>query len=839
MPGQRYCKLCPSGYFQDQSSLSSCKLAVGGVAHGNGSTSVEVCGRGKFMDADASKCVKCAAGQYSDTLGSTACEQVPSGNQVSGNRTFVTPCPVGKFSEDYTCHLCPVGYYQNTSEQTSCRLAVTGVVATAGASAVDVCAAGKYMDVNSSKCIDCDAGRFSAEPGSPYCEPASSGFEISSTKTYQTPCPLGKYKPEVHEAACRACPLGYFQDSLNATVCLTIDRGYHAASKSSGATQQVECPPGTYSTGHALECTSCPLGWSQPKYRSTTCLKCSQGKSTLGNGSRICIGKDCKAEEYLNDTSSEFSKWKCDACPKGAVCDVVADATWPAVISKKGYYRMPGPAPQLFSECLKKDACLGASLPPYGNVSEGCLTSKGYTGTLCHSCMQGFVRSGQHDCLPCDAGSVMKIVVGILAASLVSIYFVWSTLNANEKTLEIEMCKIAMSGVQAVTVLGRYPLSWPSQVSSVLDAVGGAFSVAGDVVSFRCSMDPSDGSRYLRGSAVILASPLIACALAVLFWLVHSRQRNLPLKQVRANMIVTVMVLLFMALPSLNQVTFQLFSCHTVAPGVVRVSGDLELACFGSTHLLYALLLGVPAVCIYVVGIPVAAVLILRRMHLRGKLFKPREESYTASVYQFLYGGYTKETYYWEAVILLRKAMLNVILVTMQASSAMTQALAVQIVLLGSIIAHNTLQPYSNMILNRLELASLGLSYSTLYAGLFLFDEGVSKGVKMVLTISLLGLFCVSIVGFAVSMCIFTSKKRRNQIQEGAHQVNLALNDKVGRLRTSFRRGTRRGSSDVRGDPSEGLEMGVRNPFDEALRSNPMQERDVSVRTKENLGVTI
>ena len=46
-----------------------------------------------------------------------------------------------------------------------------------------------------------------------------------------------------------------------------------------------------------------------------------------------------------------------------------------------------------------------------------------------------------------------------------------------------------MSGVQAVTVLGRYPLSWPSDVSSVLNAVGGAFSVAGDVVSFRCSMD--------------------------------------------------------------------------------------------------------------------------------------------------------------------------------------------------------------------------------------------------------------------------------------------------------------------------------------------------------------
>ena len=200
--GETHCELCPSGYFQDQPSSSSCKRATGGVADGNGSTSVEVCGRGTFMNVDASKCVICPAGQYSDTLGSTACKHVPSGNQVSGNRTFVTPCPVGTFSEDYTCRLCPAGYYQNMSKQTSCRLAVTGVAATAGASAVDVCAAGRYMDVNASTCIDCDAGRFSTKPGSPFCATASSGFEVSSEKTYQTPCPVGKYKPDIHDEAC-------------------------------------------------------------------------------------------------------------------------------------------------------------------------------------------------------------------------------------------------------------------------------------------------------------------------------------------------------------------------------------------------------------------------------------------------------------------------------------------------------------------------------------------------------------------------------------------------------------------------------------------------------------
>ena len=68
-------------------------------------------------------------------------------------------------------------------------------------------------------------------------------------------------------------------------------------------------------------------------------------------GHASALGKDCKAEEYLNDTTSEFSEWKCEACPEGAVCDAVNDATWPSVIARAGYYRMPGPAPQTFVKC--------------------------------------------------------------------------------------------------------------------------------------------------------------------------------------------------------------------------------------------------------------------------------------------------------------------------------------------------------------------------------------------------------------------------------------------------------------------------------------------------------
>ena len=97
----------------------------------------------------------------------------------------------------------------------------------------------------------------------------------------------------------------------------------------------------------------------------------------------------------------------------------------------------------------------------------------------------------------------------------------------------------------------------------------------------------------------------------------------------------------------------------------------------------------------------------------------------------------------------------------------------------------------------------------------------------------------MSIVGFVVSMCIFTSKTRRKQILEGARQLNLALKNKVGRLRTSFRRGTRRGSGGMGEDTSEGLELGVRNPLDDTatsvVYSNPLGKSGGSARTKETM----
>ena len=106
----------------------------------------------------------------------------------------------------------------------------------------------------------------------------------------------------------------------------------------------------------------------------------------------------------------------------------------------------------------------------------------------------------------------------------VCVYFIKSTLANKESTQEVEMGKIALSGPQALAILGRYPLKWPSAISVLFDSVGAAFSATGEVVSFQCAMDDADGSRYLRGAAVAFGSPAIAVCAVGMFWGIAHRR---------------------------------------------------------------------------------------------------------------------------------------------------------------------------------------------------------------------------------------------------------------------------------------------------------------------------
>ena len=87
--------------------------------------------------------------------------------------------------------------------------------------------------------------------------------------------------------------------------------------------------------------------------------------------------------------------------------------------------------------------------------------------------------------------------------------------------------------------------------------------------------------------------------------------------------------------------------------------------------------------------------------------------------YGFLFKGYKQRTYYWEAVVMLRKVAMIFIAVFLRSAGTRIQAFVIFIFLLFFVILTEEKKPYLIRKLNTLELISLVTSCVTIYSGFF------------------------------------------------------------------------------------------------------------------------
>ena len=177
------------------------------------------------------------------------------------------------------------------------------------------------MNVTASICSNCLSGQYSDDEGSPSCKFASKGFEVSSSRTFETPCSIGKYMPPGDGQDCESCPEGFYQGNLNATACSRVGPGYRASTEKPGAPQQIGCPKGKYSQGQAVNCTPCLTGTYQDNETSSSCAACPTGWIANNEGSQKC-------DRESPSTISEVPTWK-SSMTSGKQLSVVYDSNCP------------------------------------------------------------------------------------------------------------------------------------------------------------------------------------------------------------------------------------------------------------------------------------------------------------------------------------------------------------------------------------------------------------------------------------------------------------------------------------------------------------------------------
>lgn len=168
---------------------------------------------------------------------------------------------------------------------------------------------------------------------------------------------------------------------------------------------------------------------------------------------------------------------------------------------------------------------------------------------------------------------------------------------------------------------------------------------------------------------------------------------------------------------------------------------DTDVECYTGDHLGLLLALGLPLLIVVTLGLPawILSMLVAFRHSL--------DDVKIMGSYAFLFDSYSRRCYYWEVVVLARKAAIAIVVVFHHSLGARIQAVLCIAVLFVAFGAHVLMGPYRDRSskLDRLEVLSLSTSIFAYFSGLLFNDPNTSEGgevfISLVLIAALLGVF--------------------------------------------------------------------------------------------------
>ncbi|KAF0690872.1 Aste57867_17781 [Aphanomyces stellatus] len=215
--------------------------------------------------------------------------------------------------------------------------------------------------------------------------------------------------------------------------------------------------------------------------------------------------------------------------------------------------------------------------------------------------------------------------------------------------------------------------------------------------------------------------------------------------EIRAKLILSIVVIMFLIHPSMSNQFFQMFSCTqlgTDADGkaLYYLHPDLDVPCYTPLHNRWMYFVGVPGLVLITLGVPLFAfsMLFVRRHDL--------DNLKTKIEFGFLYTGFKRKHYYWELWVTQRKIIVSFISVFFKRTGVGPQVLASTILVFFALYIHMECRPYENDTLNDLEQRALLASLFTHFSGLFLYQAeivGTWRGVFGVFVIVVNSLFAL------------------------------------------------------------------------------------------------
>ena len=295
------CARCPSGFHKELEGIQACKSCSAGFACLAGATVPVPCTSGRYSVKESPFCTDCSLGQYQPAPMQGGCIGCLAG--TFANETALIgchDCQHGKAAEsDYAveCILCNLGRFSDVPRSTSCKDCPRGY------------ASGGNRTMGQS-CLACDAGFYSAIPGSQACTRCSTGKRTAFPAMWTCgPCPEGTASGDESSTTCQICAQGQFAEGQGNDECSVCPSGWHASAQQND--RCTVCYAGTACPRGSDQPEICAAGWFSPQDESKECFPCAIGTASTKPKSDTC--EICAAGRF----ASFINSTECTLCPIG------------------------------------------------------------------------------------------------------------------------------------------------------------------------------------------------------------------------------------------------------------------------------------------------------------------------------------------------------------------------------------------------------------------------------------------------------------------------------------------------------------------------------------------
>lgn len=476
-----------------------------------------------------------------------------------------------------------------------------------------------------------------------------------------------------------------------------------------------------------------------------TLLIHSDSIQTPSSNSTSSSSNSIKIQVYMRNCSigESFSNKACVPCAKGQYnlepngpCLECPSSAYCfgnySIVPKKNYWRSSIYSTQ-FHRCPLINTCLGGKEDT--TLTGKC--AKGYRSNLCQSCKSGYSRSTGNVCQKCPDMkknivylSLIVIFIILVVCGLVYINISMADKPASNYTILI---KILLNYIQIIGIVASMNLDWPDFALDYLKIQETAGSLSQQSFSFDCFVSEkynrSNDQVYFDKIILYLIMPTALTGICLFLWSVVSLIK-LDSKYIKNHFVGSVVIIALLLHSIIIKICFSPFSCRDIE-GSLYLNDDLSIRCWTGSHKIYTLSVALPGAIVWGIFIPF---IILYFTYRNKKVFG---ELAIKQRYGFVIAGYETGTYYWEIVILYRKALVISASIIFGALSVELQTLSVLIILLLASYMQSDLKPFLGESMNKMEFRSILVSIVTIYCGLYYLTPNVSSTGRVVLFVLL------------------------------------------------------------------------------------------------------